>query len=167
MCAARAQSSLLQSVAPMVGESMTAPTLRTWGSFAAQKGELAPPLSLWRRPLRPPGTSQTNQDRETHHHHRSLCHPQLHPQPQPKSPLHLQEAMRSPSIATQLLHVAAASLHRRMATRSRFCDGIEAVPEQNSRSAQLCHKGTSYLHIWQMAQPTGRDRRQQGPVHKQ
>lgn len=159
MRAAKAQSSPLQTVNPMVGESMTARTLRTWGLFAVQKGDLAPHLSPWGNLLHPPGISQARQDRGTHH--------SLYPlQPQPKSPLPPQEAMRSPSIAAQHLPVAAASHRRKMATRSRSCDGIEVVPEQVYRLAQLCHKGTSYLHVWQTAHPTGRGRRERGPVHR-
>lgn len=152
----------------MVGESTTAPTLRTWGSFAALKGDLMPPLPPWSRPLHPPGTSQASQDRGTHHHSPLQLHrPQPQPQSQPTSPLLLLEATRSPSTATQPLPVAAASRHRRTATRSRSCDGIEAAPEQALRSAQLCRKGTSYLHIWRTAGPTGRGRRRRGPVHRQ
>lgn len=159
MRAARAQSSPLQTVSPMVGESMTALTLRTWGLFAVQKGDLAPHLSPWRNVLHPPGISQARQDRGTHH--------SLYPlQPRPISPLLPQEAMRSPSFATQHLPVAVASHRRKMATRSRSCDGIEVVPEQVHRLAQLCHKGTSYLHVWQTVHPTGRGRRQRGPVHR-
>ncbi len=160
MCAAQAQSSQLQTVAPMVGESMTVLMVKTLGLFAAQKGDLASHLPPYRGLLHPP----VGQDRETHHNPWFL---QLHLQPQPKSPPLLQEDMKSPSTATQYLPVAAAFRRRKMDTRSRSYEGIEAVPERPRRSALLCHKGTSFLHVWQTAHPTGRDRRQRGPVHKQ
>lgn len=132
---------------------MTAPMLRIWGSFAVQKEDLASPLQPRRMFLQLPGSSKANQDRETHHQSRSRCPLQLHLQLQVQS-----EAMRSPSIATQLLPVAT-SLHRKMATKSRSCDAIEVAQEQASMWTQLCHKGTSYLHVWQMAHPTDRDRK--------
>lgn len=157
MYAAKVQSSPLHTVNPMVGESMTAHTLRTWGLFAVHKGELASQLSLWRSLLHPLGVRQAKGDQHS-------LHPLRH---QPLSPLPLQEAMRLPSIATQHLPVAAASPRRKTATRSRSCDGIEVVPEQVHRLAQLCRRATSYLHVWQTAHPTGRGWRWRGPIHQQ
>lgn len=157
MYAAKAQSSLLHTVSPMAGESMTAHILRTWGLFAVQKGELVSQLSLRRNLLHPLGVRQARGDQHS-----------LYPlQQQPLSPLLLQEAMRLPSIATQHLPVAAASPRRKTATRSRSCNGIEVVPEPVHRLAQLCHRATSYLHVWQTAHPTGRGWRWRGPIHKQ
>lgn len=158
MCAARAQNSPFPSVTQMVGESMIAPTLRIWESFAAQKEEMASPLPLWRMFLHLPGGNQANQDRETHHHSHNRCPHRLHLKLQAQS-----EAMRSPSIATQLLPDATFH-HRKMATRSSSCKGVEAVPGQGSKWTQLCHRGTSYLHVWRMVQRTGQDR---SPVHRQ
>lgn len=105
---------------------MTAPMLRIWESFAVQKEDLASLLPPWKMFLHLPGTSQANQDRETHHHCHSQCLLQLRLQLQVQS-----EAMRLPSIATQL-HPVAISRHMKMATRSNCCDGIEVVTGQMS-----------------------------------
>lgn len=107
---------------------MTAATLRTLGSFAAQKGDLASPLSPWREGPHPPGSSQAKEGKETN----SLCLLQVHLRPRPPSHLLLQEVMRSPSIVAKPLPVAA-SPHRKMVTRSKSCEGIAVVPEQASR----------------------------------
>jgi len=165
MCAVWAQRPPSRTAAPMVGESMTALTLRTWGSSAAHSGDQTPPLSPRRRPLPPPGASQAINNRGTHHRHRrSSPSPCLR---HAKASHILQEATRSPSNATQHPPVAASCRRRRTATRSGSRHGIEALPEQGRRRAQRCHRGTSSLHVWSTARPTGRDSgRRRGTVRR-
>lgn len=160
MSVARAQRYLWQTVAPTAGESVTAPMLRIWGLFAALRGDLASPQSPQMEPPHPHplGNSQPNSEQETQP-------PQVHLRP--KSPLHLQGVMRSPLSATQLRPVGPAVHHSSKAMRSKSCDEIMAIKGPASRAAQLCHKGTSYRPAWLTVHPTGRDRRQRGPVHKQ
>lgn len=164
MCAVWAQRPPSRTAAPMVGESMTALTLRTWGSSAAHSGDQTPPLSPRRRPLPPPGASQAINNRGTHHRRHSSPSPCLR---HAKASHLLQEATRSPSNATQHPPVAASCRRRRTATRSGSRHGIEALPEQGRRRAQRCHRGTSSLHVWSTARPTGRDSgRRRGTVRR-
>lgn len=128
----------LQNVAPMVGESMTAPMLRTWASFVAQKESKVPQEG---RPLPHPDKSRDNREREP----RSS---QLHR----RSPLLRVEAMRSPSTVTRRLHVAAGSHRRRTATRYRSHEGIEG---------QHINRGSRYHRSRQPTPPKGRRRHQE------
>lgn len=153
MCCAKAQSSPSQSATPMVGESMTAPMLRTWVSSAAVRGDQASPPCHWMKPPLPTHTSRPSPDRGAVNQHSPL--------PQPTF-LHLQEATRSPFIAAQRLRAVATSHRSRMAMRSRSCEG-----DQESRAAKQCHRGISCHPTLLTAPPTGRDKTLQGQVHWQ